>query len=116
MERRLERQTAILLRKRALEVAEMFSNKARGGNKNGETFHVRETIVLSDLTACVVFDKSSGKQAVAWFYYIPSHARPRWEYFFVGYSHLVGLERVANILHDIEQHNYLLNFEDINDE
>jgi len=90
----------------------MFSNKSRGGNTNGETFHVRETIVLSDLTACVVFDKSSGKQAVAWFYYIPSHAKPRWEYFFVGYSHLVGLERVASILHDIEQHNYVLNFEE----
>ena len=90
----------------------MFSSKSRGGNTNGETFHVRETIVLSDLTACVVFDKSSGKQAVAWFYYIPSHAKARWEYFFVSYSHLGVLERVATILHDIEQHNYVLNFEE----
>lgn len=105
----MEKQTAILLRKRANEVAEMFS-KPRGGNPNNEIFTIAQIRPLSDLTACVVFDKSTGKKAVAWFYYVNSRAKPRWEYFFVSYSHLVGLERVKYILEGIEVHNYELNF------
>lgn len=89
----------------------MFSSKARGGNVNGETFTIAQIRPLSDLTACVIFDKQpGGKKAVAWFYYIASRAKPRWEYFFVSYSHLVGLERVKYILEGIEVHNYELNF------
>jgi hypothetical protein len=107
----VEKQTAFLLRKRANEVAEMFSNKARGGNPAGETFTIAQIRPLSDLTACVVFDKvPGGKKAVAWFYFINSKKKPRWEYFFVSYSHLIGLERVKFILEGIEIHNYELNF------
>jgi len=109
----LKKEMAKLLRSEAERVAEMFSDKARGGNHAGETFAVNEVIVLSEVTACVVFDKApTSKQAVAWFYYIASKAKPRWEYFFVTYSHLVGLDRVAAILHRIEQHNYQLSTEE----
>jgi len=107
----MEKRTAFLLRKRADEVAEMFSSKARAGNHAGETFTIDRIRPLSDLTACVVFDKDpGGKKAVAWFYFINSKVKPRWEYFFVSYSHLVGLERVKYILEGIECHNYDLNF------
>jgi hypothetical protein len=102
----VEIERARLLGRRALQVAEMFSRKDRGGNPMGEQFSIAETIILSETTAAVVFDKSSGKQGVAWFYYINSRAKPRWEYFFVTYSHLVGLNHVADLLHRVEQHNY----------
>lgn len=102
------------LERRAQEVAEMFSRSDRGGNPMGETFAVRDIVVLSEITACVIFHKSTGKRAVAWFYYIRSRAKPRWEYFFVAYSHLVGLTRVADILHEIEQHNFNLSIGDTN--
>ena len=112
----MEKQTALLLRKRANEVAEMFSSKSRAGNVNGETFSIAKIRPLSDLTACVIFDKHpGGKKAVAWFYYIASKAKPRWEYFFVSYSHLVGLERVQYVLESIEVHNYELNFNEENE-
>jgi len=109
----MEKQMANSLLAKAEDVALTFSNKARGGNHAGETFAVKEIIVLSEVTACVVFDKEpTKKQAVAWFYYIRSKAQPRWEYFFVTYSHLVGLDRVAEILHQIEQHNFQLSTEE----
>jgi len=105
----LNQQMAKLLRQRADEVAVMFSNKSRGGNHAKETFHVQRIEVLSEATACVIFDKTpKNKQAVAWFYYIASKKHARWEYFFVTYSHLIGLDRVGTILHEIEQHNFKL--------
>lgn len=97
---------AIGLNKRASEVAVMFSKK-RGGNVLDETYEVEKIVVLSEVTAAVTFMKRpTGKKAVAWFYYINSHKKPRWEYFFVTYSHLVGLNRVGGILHEVEQHNF----------
>lgn len=109
----MKKEMTLSLRAAAERVAEMFSNKDRGGNHAGEDFVVGEITVLSDVTACVIFDKSSGKQAVAWFYFIASQAKPRWEFFFVTYSHLVGLNRVAAILHRAEQHNYRVTTEEL---
>lgn len=84
-----------------------FSNKARKGNTQNETFHVSRLIVLSETTAAVVYSKEpTKKKAVAWFYYLNSHAKPRWEYFFVTYQHLVGLDRVGDLLFEVEQHNF----------
>lgn len=84
----------------------MFS-KERGGNVLSETFEVEDIKVLSEVTAAVTFMKRpTGKKAVAWFYFINSKAKPRWEYFFVTYSHLVGLDAVGDLLHEIEQHNF----------
>lgn len=108
----MKKEMTLSLRSAAEQVATMFSNKDRGGNYAGEDFVVGEITVLSDVTACVVFNKSSKKKAVAWFYFIASQAKPRWEYFFVTYSHLVGLNRVAAILHRAEQHNYQVTIEE----
>jgi hypothetical protein len=58
---------------------------------------------------CYDADVSSAvqeKKAVAWFYYLALKKEPRWEYFFVAYDHLVGLNRVSRILNDVEQHNF----------
>jgi hypothetical protein len=67
---------------------------------------VGRIVVLGEVTAAVVFDKSTGKQAVAFYYYVNSRAHPRWEYFFITYAHLASLQHVAELLFEIEQHNY----------
>lgn len=98
---------ATALQARAAEVAGMFSEKTRGGNFANETFEVDEIRILSESTACVVYRKEpTKKKAVAWFYYVNSRAQPRWEYFFLTYNHLVGLDAAASILHEVEQHNF----------
>ena len=95
------------LRYEAEQVAEMFSRKDRGGNHAGETFTVELITVLSECTAAVTYSKApTGKQAVAWFYFVNSRRQPRWEYFFITYAHLAGLERVGPLLHEVEQHNF----------
>ena len=95
------------LRDKAVDVAQMFSRQDRGGNTMNEIFDIASYHVLSEVTAAVVFKKSpTNKRAVAFFYYVNSRRQPRWEYFFVSYSHLAGLEEVKRLLHDVEQHNF----------
>jgi hypothetical protein len=102
----MQKKMAKQLSAKAQDVARMFS-KVRKGNVLNETFHVESITVLSEVTAAVIFHKEpTEKKAVAWFYYINSGEKPRWEYFFVTYSHLVGLNRVSKLLHDVEQHNF----------
>lgn len=89
----------------------MFSRDDRGGNFLNEQFSVETIHVLGETTAAVVFFKRpTGKRAVAWFYFVNSRAKPRWEYFFITYAHLAGLDRVSSILADVEQSNFELNF------
>lgn len=102
----MQKQMALALHREAHKTAELFSKK-RAGNVLDETFAVEKIEVLSECTAAVTFMKEpTGKKAVAWYYYVNSKRKPRWEYFFVTYSHLVGLNRVSGILHGIEQHNF----------
>jgi hypothetical protein len=102
----MQKKMAIALRNAALDTAVLFS-KQRGGNVLNETYAVENIEVLSECTAQVTFIKEpTGKKAVAWFYYINSRRKPRWDYFFVTYSHLVGLNRVSRTLHEVEQHNF----------
>jgi hypothetical protein len=103
----MQKQMALALRREAENVAQMFSRTDRGANYDNETFSVEDITITSEITAAVTFSKEpTGKKAVAWFYHINSRRKPRWEYFFVTYSHLVGMNRVSKILHDIEQHNF----------
>jgi hypothetical protein len=101
----MRRHMVLSLHRSAENTAELFS-KDREGNVRNETYKVESIEVLSECTALVTFWKEpTKKKAVAWYYYINSRRKPRWEYFFVTYSHLVGLNRVASRLHAIEQHN-----------
>ena len=95
------------LKVEANNVAVLFSNKERKGNVAKETFTVETITVLSECTAAVTYYKTpTKKKTLAWFYFIAARDNPRWEYFFVTYSHLVGLHRVSKLLHDVEQHNF----------
>ena len=90
----------------AERVAVTFSNPDRPGNAINETFSVDKITVLSEISGAVVFHKMpTEKKAVAFFYFVRSGAG-RWQYFFVTYPHLVGLERIRDILFHVEQHNF----------
>lgn len=103
----MQKERAIALLHAAENVAATFSDPNRGGNVLAETYKVDGINVLGETTAAVVFIKSpTGKKAVAYFYYLNSRAKPRWEYFFITYAHLASLTKVADLLHSVEQHNF----------
>ena len=102
----MKKQMAIALRSKAEDIARQFSFKDRANNFDNETFHVDKITVLSETTAAITFLKTpTNKKAVAWLYWI-NGKKPGWQYFFVTYNHLVGLNRVSSLLHHIEQHNF----------
>jgi hypothetical protein len=69
---------------------------------NGEHFEVAEILALSEFTAAVIFKKSSGKKAVAFFYTI----KDNWRYFFPTDSHLLGMDSFPEIKKRIEIENF----------
>ncbi len=94
------------LRSKVDEVAQNFSRTDREKNFNNEAFHLRKIYPLSEVSACVVFDKRPTYMvAVAFFYWI-NQGKGRWEYYFITYQHLQNLDRVADLLYKAEQHNF----------
>ena len=87
----MNKQIAIELKQQAETVAERFSRTDRGMNLNREVFIIDKIIPSSDHTATVIFMKSSGKQGVAFFYYIPNGLSKGWKYFFPTDSHITGM-------------------------
>jgi hypothetical protein len=106
----MQKDLAIRLKKQAEEIARQFSNPHREGNPMGETFQVYEIIPTSDQSAIVTFEKSTGKQAVAFFYYIPRGASQGWKYFFPTDSHIAGMRAFEIHKMQAEQRNYQMNF------
>ena len=105
----MNKQVAIHLKEKAEEVAKAFSNPNRDHNHTNEEFSVKSVRPLSDHMAAVIYKKTSGKLAVALFYYIP--AKTRWEYFFPTDSHILGLYQIPQLKHNIEEYNYSANFD-----
>ncbi len=88
------------------EVADNFSRQDREKNYASETFHLRKIYTLSDVSACVVYDKKpTNLVAVAFFYWLNQGAG-RWEYFFASYQHLQNIDKVLDLLYRAEQHNF----------
>jgi hypothetical protein len=92
----------------ATEVAARYSNTNREKNFNGESFEVCEYLILSEHVAGVVFEKSTGKKAIAFFYYLP--AKDSWNYFFPTDSHILGMIEFAKYKSQIEIGNMKFNF------
>lgn len=91
-------------------VAAHFSNPQRQHNVNGESFNVHDIKLLSAQSALVIFEKTTGKRAVAFFYHI--HTQERWEYFFLGAQHMLNLDKIPEIYMQVENHNLKYNFPD----
>lgn len=97
---------AKLLEQAANQMAELFSKPDRPKN-NGEIFRVERIRPLSDASAAVIVQKAPSKKlAVVYFYWLELGKGGEWRYFFVGYGHLVGLEKVKEILDQVEQYNF----------
>ena len=101
---------AIKLQRSADTAAENFSRPDRARNFTKEKFSVYSLQPLSETTAAVIFLKSSGKKALAFFYWINAN-NGHWRYFFVSDSHLLGLRKLEGILENIEMENFPLNFQ-----
>lgn len=102
--------TAVELRGIANHVAEMFSKKDREGNYNGEQFVVLHIFPMTDTTATVIMEKSSGKQAAFFFYYIGRGASKGWKYFVPKDSHILGMQTFNQYKVEVEHYNYKHNF------
>ena len=94
---------------KANEVAFHFSNPDREFNTTKESFKVGKILPLSDVTAAVHFEKTSGKIGIAFFYYLKSNGG-YWQYFFPTDSHIIGMYIIKDMLHDVEQLNFDKNF------
>ena len=104
----MNKQVALKLWDKAQEVATHYSNPDRSRNQGAETFTVESARPTSEHIALVTYLKSSGKRALALFYYIP--AKETWCYFFPTDSHLLGLEGIGKAKARIEAQNFEHNF------
>lgn len=91
-------------------VEQRFSRSDREMNFNNESFKVHKVIPSSDHTASVVFSKTSGKQGVAFFYYIPNGMSKGWKYFFPTDSHITGMRAFEFHKLNAEDFNFDKNF------
>ena len=102
----MNRQTALKLREKAKDVARLFSDPSRIHNPNDETFELEKINVLSEHTAAVTYLKSSGKRAVAFFYF----NNENWYFFFPSDSNLLGMEAFIAVKREVEKMNFDKNF------
>tara|TARA_R100001510_G_scaffold57343_1_gene65095 strand:+ start:4269 stop:4592 length:324 start_codon:yes stop_codon:yes gene_type:complete len=106
----MKKDRALELNEFAETIADRFSNFARSGNQNNETFMVEEVIPISDDSAVVNFKKNTGKLAVAFCYYINRGRSKGWKYFFPTDSHLHGFYAFQFYKLEAERKNYEKNF------
>lgn len=101
------------LRKYAKEVEERYSRPDRNKNHSGETFALESIIPLSESAAAVIYLKSSGKKAVAFFFlrWSPKNETNEWNYFFPSDGHILGFLEFPKIKAEIERENYIFNFD-----
>ena len=105
----MNKSLAIGLKKEAERAAIEFSKPDRERNFAQETFTVHEIVPLSEMTAAVIFNKSSGKKAVMFFYF----RKDEWLCFFPTDSHILGMEGFKPYKDRVERENYFHNFEEI---
>jgi hypothetical protein len=92
------------------QLEKRYSNTNRTGNFNKETFTVKEIIPTSDHTATLLFEKSSGKLAAFFCYYINRGAAKGWKYFVPTDSHITGMRAFEYYKLQVERTNYKKNF------
>jgi hypothetical protein len=106
----MRKDVAIELKNKALDIAKRYSNKDRMNNYNGETFIIDEIIPLSAQGAMVIFQKNTGKKAMAHFIHVDHPKNPFWQYYFLTSEHFINLDMFQKKYAEIEKHNFELNF------
>ena len=107
----MRKDVAIALKNKAVEVAKNYSNTDRVNNFNNESFKVYEIMPISAQGAYVIFEKSSGKRAIAHFIHVDHPKKPFWQYYIIGSQHLLNLNVLSEKYLEVEQHNFPFNFE-----
>ena len=107
----MQRNRALMLKETADAIAHTFSSNQREHNYLNEQFEVSEIMPTSESTAIVRMIKSTGKEALAFCYWI-NMAGGQWRYFFPTYDHCIGMEMLKDELKKIEQVNFPLNFKE----
>lgn len=102
----MNKEVARKLRKRADEIAEIYSNSDRASNFNKEIFTVEEIIPLSEYTSAVIYEKTTGKKVAMFFYY----NREKWWNLVPTDSHILGMMEFYRIKAKVEAENYKENF------
>tara|TARA_R100001126_G_C4803279_1_gene138010 strand:+ start:285 stop:599 length:315 start_codon:yes stop_codon:yes gene_type:complete len=92
------------LKQKAQEIAKAFSNPNREFNHTNETFEVAKIKPLSELTAGILFQKSSGKLALAIAFW-KNNKGGNWDYFFPTDSHVLGFRKMEKLLESVEEYN-----------
>ena len=102
----MNKQKAIELDAFAKELASRYSQKAREGNYNQETFVVAKVIPTSEDTGSIIMEKNTGKRALFFCYYINRGMSQGWKYFASYDSHFLGMR--ASEIHkmQIEEYNF----------
>jgi hypothetical protein len=98
-------------------VAEEYSRPERDNNFAAETYQVLRIVPLSEDVAAVVFDKSSGKQALALLFIAKKARRPGeanyWSHLFLTNSHILAFGgHIQDLYREVEAHNYPVNFDE----
>ena len=101
----MKKDRVIKLESTAKKIAELFSNPKREFNYNNETFEVAKIKPLTELTAAIIFKKSSGKLALTIAFW-KNNQGGHWDYFFPTDSHILGFQKIAPILEEIENYNF----------
>ena len=88
----------------------ILSNPNRAKNFGKEKFFPVRTIIMSELTATVIYKKQpSGKYVAVFFYYVFKDP-PQWLWFVPRESHILGMKYFAKYKLDVEKTNYKYNF------
>ena len=106
----MRKDVAITLKQKAEEIAVRFSNADRANNYNNETFKVAEIMPISAQGAYVIYEKSTGKRAIAHFIHVDHPKNPFWQYYMIGSQHLLNLNVLTEKYLEVEQHNFPFNF------
>lgn len=108
----MKQHLCVLLDKKARELAEIYTNKAPK-NTEGIVFELEHVHVTSELTGVVVLKKSNGQRVAIWLYWISFRSNDghggEWRWHTFRYDHLYGMQRLIDIVDEMEQENYKAN-------
>ena len=107
----MRKEVAISLKQKAEQVAVRFSHTDRANNYNNESFKFVEIMPISAQGAYVIYEKSTGKRAIAHFIHVDHPKSPFWQYYMIGSQHLLNLNVLTEKYLEVEQHNFPFNFD-----
>jgi len=101
---------AVKMKEKAEEICKKYSDPKRELNTYSEVWVVESIVPLSESTAVALFQKSKGKKAFAFMYWVNMKPTPYVQYFIPTESHVFGMTKLTKYLQGIEEHNFKQNF------